>query len=304
MSTYGLDKISFPFPAGSWNEFLNHCRNYSQYPSLGYQEQYSGQQMMDYMLRNYPSFAEFPQLCLARHYPFSLIKNGHTLLCSFLKTLSFDDHIGMISYDTNHRTETQTSSGGLTIAGITIPVVNISSNPVSGDYDAVNNLMLYKQAAYYSDSTNMGGGMSDATAMLTKYARAGSQPTILLMTDGVTNAIDSGVSTSLPSGWNWDTLLDYDGDGVRDYYTTSSQKTYCLSQAYAAVQKGYTIHAISVGAMADTALMQAIAFLGNGVYVNVPGGTGVDQMQAQLNVAFQKIASMVPPATLLNPDAP
>ena len=40
-----------------------------------------------------------------------------------------------------------------------------------------------------------------------------------------------------------------------------------------AAQKGITIHTLAVGAEADDDLMKAIAFMGGGIYIDVPGGT-------------------------------
>jgi hypothetical protein len=47
--------------------------------------------------------------------------------------------------------------------------------------------------------------------------------------------------------------------------------------------------------------MGAIAHIGGGIWIDVPGGTSVSQMQAEIEAAFQQIAAMVPPAKLLNP---
>jgi Flp pilus assembly protein TadG len=298
LAAFGLDSEPYPYPSGSWNGFVSHCRNDEQIVARGYRETYGGLGFVNYILRNYSSHSQTPALCKARHYPFSAIKQGHEVLCNFLQTLSFDDRVGMVSYDSNHRIETTS----LDPYDVTIPVVNVATNPLSSNYSDINTLMKYKQANYYSAATNMGGGLSDGIKLLDTYARAGTQPTILLMTDGNSNAWDSGSSSSLPSGFDWDSLFDYDGDGSKDYYTTDSQSRYVLGRAYEAIQKGYTIHTISVGADADTDLLKAIAFMGDGEYVCVPAASTPAEMESQLMAAFQKIASTVPPAKILNAD--
>jgi hypothetical protein len=156
-----------------------------------------------------------------------------------------------------------------------MPSVDISADPLTDDYQAIRDIIEHKQAAHYSYATNMGGGIKDAKWLLDNYKRIGSRPTILLMTDGNTNTMDSGSSSTLPEDWNWDELFDYDNDGVRDYETSSSQFKYALIQAKAAVDADITIHTLSVGADANTDLMQAIAHLGGGIAVVVPGGTSV-----------------------------
>lgn len=292
---FGLDSFPYPYPYGSWDEYIDHVRNYSPYLSKGYREMYGGLTFANYLLRVRSSHTETPALCRTRHYPFQAIKDGHTMFCTFLKNLGFDDRLGMVSYDTNHRLETK-----LNDPDPTIPKVDISASPISNDFTALTNLMLYKQANFYSPATNMGGGLQDAIATLDSYSRAGSRPTIVLMTDGVTNTMDPGAISILPSNWNWDTMFDYNGDGIRDFYTTDNQKKYVLKLAYTAQSKGYTVHAMSVGALADTELMKAVAFIGGGICITVPGGTTVEAMQDTVMAGFYKIASAVPPAKLLN----
>jgi len=292
---------SFPFSTsggGGWSAYFSHCRSDTLLNSRGYREMYGGLTFVNYILSQRSSNAQTPKLAKSRHYPFTSIKIGHSLLCNFLQTLSFDDRIGMVSYDTNHRIEDYQNVPG----DPDIPSVNIRNNPITQDYTALDNLMKFKQANHYSAATNMGGGLTSAISLLDNHARSTSVPTILLMTDGNSNTIDSGGPTSLPSGWNWNTMFDYDGDGRADYSTSDSQARHVLIKANQAVQKGYTINSMAVGADADRDLLRAVAWLGGGEFINVPGGASVAEMEAQLLVAFQRIASMVPPARLLNPE--
>ena len=45
--------------------------------------------------------------------------------------------------------------------------------------------------------------------------------------------------------------------------------------------------------------MKAIAFAGKGICVDVPGGTTIAAMHAQMLAAFSQIAAKVPPAQLI-----
>jgi len=293
ISLFGLG--SYPFPSGSWGEFFTHCRNNTELQSRGHREKFGGLTFANYILAEKSAGSQTPRLGKSRHYPFSSIKIGHSLLCDFLRTLSFDDRIGMVSYDTNHRIEDYQVS-----YDPAVPFVDIRSKPLTDNYTAVDNLMKFKQANYYSPSTNMGGGLKSAVTLLDGYARSAAVPTILLMTDGNSNVMDSGSSSSLPSGWNWNKLFDYDGDGNADYTTNASQARHVLAQAYNAVQKGYIINTMAVGADADRELLKAIAWMGGGEFISVSGGASTEEMEEQLLSAFQKIASQVPPARLLD----
>ena len=286
---------NYPYPYGSWDSFINHARSYSEFSSRGYRETYGGLTLVNYIMREESGHWEKPDLWKTRHYPFHAIKEGHMLLCDFLEDLGFDDHIGMVSYDTYHRKEMV-----LNESDPNIPYVDISSEPITDDYTAVKNIMEYKQAAHYAYATNMGGGLEDGIELMLDNARDGARRTILLMTDGNTNTMDNNASSSLPNGWSWDELFDYDGDGSRDYYTSSSQRRYVLKVAYEAVESGITVHTMSVGIDADRDLMEAIAHLAGGHYIDVPGGFSVADMETEVEAAFHKIASFVPPAKLMN----
>lgn len=291
-SHFGLSSVSYPYDSGSWSGYISFVQSNGGLSDYGFLDMYGGMTFVCYLLKEKPCFSETNALWKTRHYPFHAIKEGHHLLCDFLTDLGFDDHLGMVSYDTNHRMETTISEPGM-------PSVDISGKPITNEYESVRKLMHYKQAAHYSHATNMGGGIKDAITMLDTYKRDGSRPAIILMTDGNSNVVDSGESTSLPGSWSWDDLFDYDGDGSADYSTSSSQAKYVLRKVKEAVDKGFTVHAISVGIDADHDLLRAVAFLGNGYFVDVPGGSSVTDMEDQVREAFAKIASAVPPARLV-----
>ena len=129
------------------------------------------------------------------------------------------------------------------------------------------------------------------------FSRYGARPTLIVMTDGVTNQAPSG--WSMPAGFNWKDWTDYDGNGVADYTTTDINKKYAFYEATEAIKRGCTIHTVGVGADADTALLKAIAFAGKGIFIDVPGGSTIAEMKQQMLDAFSQIAAKVPPAQLI-----
>ncbi len=284
---------TYPYAGGSWSNYISFVQTNGGLGLYNYNHKYGGMTWLCYVMYAQPSFASTKDLWKTRHYPFTAIKEGHELLCDFLTNLGFDDHVGMVSYDSTHRVET-------TLSGTGMPTVNISANPITNDYASVKALMHYKQAAHYSNATNMTGGLKDSITLLDNYKRTGSRPAILLMTDGNGNTLDSGESSTLPTGWDWNALFDYDGNGTGDYTTSDNYAKATLKYVKQAVDKGYTVHCISVGADADRNLLKAIAFLGKGYYIDVPGGSSVNDMQDQVKAAFTKIAAAVPPARLVS----
>ncbi len=298
MTTFGLNSVSYPYPSGSWDEYINFVRTNRPLYQKGYREMYGGLTFVQFLLRAKSSHAQTPALARTRHYPFHAIKLGHSLLCNFLENLGFHDYIGMVSYDTYHRIEKYQEGEG-------IPLVDLSSKPLGSDYQAVNNLMLYKQANHYYPATNIGGGMRDAISLLESYGRPGARPNILLMTDGNANVTDG--PTTLPAGWeSW--FDGYDGPGStynirfdNPSSTVLKARQQLLYEVHRAVEKGYTIHTVAVGADGDWRTLKAIAYYAKGQFIHVPGGTSVEEMEAGLLKGFHRIAGLVPPARLMAP---
>ena len=292
---FGLNGVSYPYPSGSWDEYINYVRSNKALRSKGFAEMYGGLTFVQFILRQKSAHSQTPALAWTRHYPFHAIKLGHSLLCDFLDDLGFDDHVGMVSYDTYHRIESYQNEAGM-------PAVDITSKPLSNNYQAVNDLMAYKQANHYYAATNIGGGMRDAVSLLDNHGRNGARPNILLMTDGNANTTDG--STSLPPGWeSWGDGFDGPGTTYRvDHdspsYSVLNARRSLWHEVHQAVSKGYTVHTIAVGADADWRTMKAIAHYAGGEFLYVPGGS-TQQMEENMMLAFHKIAGLVPPAKLL-----
>lgn len=267
MTCFGLNGVTCP--SGTWSSYISFVRTSAALNAKGYREKYGGLTFTQYLMRSRCSNAQTPPLAFTRHYPFHAIKTGHSLLCNFLGNLGFNDHLGMVSYDTYGRIETSQSGTG-------IPTVDITAAPLGTNYTAINNLMAYKQAGHYYSSTNIGGGMRKAIELLNTYGRSGARPNIILMTDGNANVTDG--PTTLPSGWeSW--FNGFNGEGstydINFDSPTSSQLNARYSLFYEvneAVKKGYVVHTIAVGGDADWVTMKAIAHYGKGEHLYIPGG--------------------------------
>jgi Flp pilus assembly protein TadG len=283
---------AYPWASGSWTEFFSYCRTDSQVNTAGHRYKYGGACLVNYLLKNKYMYSQCNDLWRTPHYPFHSVKQGAMLFCDFIEDLGFGDEVGAVSFDVNSRREETLGYDGYNI--------NIATNPVCNDYESVRQIIRHRQAAHYSSNTNTGAGISCGKLMLDASKRAGTQPTLLIMTDGLPTAQDSG--WTFPSNWNWNALFDYDGDGVADYTTSDTNSRYALMRAKEAVDAGYTIHTMTVGLGGDPNLMAAIAHLGKGITIVVPGDQTVAEMEADVIAGFQKIAAFVPPAKLVKPE--
>jgi Flp pilus assembly protein TadG len=294
----GLDSVAYPYPSGSWNNYIDYCRDStnstswysSQIATAGYRRKFGMKTLVEFWMKHFKQHSETPDLWKTRHYPFHAIKEGATLLCDFLTDLDYGDQLGLVTYDTNSRIESGLSGEGM-------PSVSLGSDWITDDYAAIDTIQTHKQAGHYGDTTNIGGGVDDAITLLQNHGRYGARSTIVLMTDGNANVNDP--AWDLPADWNWNEITDYDGDGTANYTTSDPDNLYAIGKAKEAADLGFTVHAMSVGANADKALLEAIAFVGGGVYLEIPGGTSVSQMQQDVLDAFRQIAAKLPPPRLV-----
>ncbi len=277
-----------------WNDYIKHVKN----KSGTYRKRYGYRTLMDYLQERRYARTSSEDLWRTPHYPFHAIKEGSSLFLDFLTDLDFGDEVGLVSYGKWAVQEMTHYDGEVDI--------DISDDPITNDYAIIDTIQRRHQAGDYSGWTGMGDGILKGRELLVGdaddpddegYSRYGARPTMIIMTDGQTNQGPS--NWDLPGGFNWADWTDYDGDGVADYSTSNWKKQYSFWEATQAINRGITLHTLAVGAGADRDLMKAIAFAGGGIFINVPGGATVQEMESQLLDAFRNIASKVPPAKLV-----
>jgi hypothetical protein len=280
-----------------WNRYIDFVKNH---PNTNYRKKYGYRTLMDWLQQKATNGytprdrVNSEDMWRTPHYPMHAVKSGASLFLEFLEDLDFGDEVGLVGYGQWAEQIKSMNDGVIS--------VNINSDPITSDYDKIDDLQRHHQAGEFAGQTNIGDGILKARQLLLgdgtnpANTRFGSRPTMLLMTDGLANQVPVG--WSLPAGWSWKNYTDYDNDGDADFSTTDSNKRYAFYQAVQAAQAGITIHTMGVGSEADDSLMAAIAFVGGGIFIDVPGGDPT-VMEADLLEAFGNIASKVPPAKLV-----
>jgi hypothetical protein len=270
------------------------------HPVSEYRKKYGYRTLMDYLqqksINGFTPRDRYTSEDMWRtpHYPMEGVKKGATLFLEFLEDLDFGDEVGLVGYGEWAEAIMQFEDG--------VASIDLSGNPITPEFDLIDQLQRHHQAGEFNGQTAMGDGIKEGRELLIGpngndgYVRHGTRPTMLLMTDGITNQRPS--NWNLPGDFKWSQWTDYDGNGSANFSTTDKNKQYAFYEATKAIQKGIVIHTLSVGADADSHLMKAIAFASGGVYMNVPGD-GVASMEAGLLQAFKQIAGKVPPAKLV-----
>lgn len=287
-----------------WLDYIDFVRSNSN--SLGsLKHRYGYRTLMMYMLEKTRRNDESEDMWRVPAFPFQAVKDGMTQFNTFLTDLSFGDSLGLVSYGSEARKMNSISSTDVSSPN-TVTDVDLGSKYLTTDYYKIEEIQAHHQGAHYTESTNIGDGVKFAREILTDEARAGARWQMLIMTDGVVNR-PSSLPSGLPSGWNtfdW-SLTDWDNDGTANYGTADlnkgnrPQKEYLLYQCTIAKQAGITLHTMAVGEGADRDLMRAIASIGCGVYIEIPGNTTPAAMTDLLEQKFSLLAGNVPPAKLM-----
>ncbi|MEX1224468.1 MAG: VWA domain-containing protein [Pirellulales bacterium] len=136
---------------------------------------------------------------------------------------------------------------------------------MSSDMNLVRTISRQRQASHYHNYTNVGAGMAVARNELQNNNRQGAARLMVLMTDGNANWHPGG-------------------------YSTWQGRQYVLDQAALCKAAKIPVMTISLGAGADTSLMQDVADITDGVHFVVPGGQPIADVQEDLRAVFKQIA--------------
>jgi Flp pilus assembly protein TadG len=246
----GLNTVAYPYPSGSWNEFIDFGRSNSTNTSAGFEYKFGYANLIAYWLAMRYSSAETPDLWKVSEQPVAALKDAVDVFMDYIREVDTNDRVGLVVYnaaDGNAKLET-----GLTT-----------------NLDLVPDIARRRQAAHYHEYTNIGAGMQTARQELVANGRANAFKMTVLMTDGCTN-------------WN------------SGSYNIPAACDMVVSESAASAALNYPVVTISLGAGADTTLMQQVADTTESRHFNVPGGQAVGDYRAGLLEVFRAIADARP----------
>lgn len=242
---FGLDGVGYPYPQGSWDNFIDYCRTSSFNSDAGYHHRFGLLNLVNYWLERQPAANQTPDLWMTSEQPITAVKNAVSVFIAFMQEKETDDRVALSVYNS--------PSGDA-----------ILERSLAQDFDQLESISRHRQAGHYDPFTNIGAGLREAWMELDQNARPGAFKMIVLMTDGIANRPSSD-----PIG-------------------------YVLDQVAECQSRKYPVITISLGANADTSLMQQVADMTGGVHFNIPGGQTVAQYEAALKDTFRKIAEKRP----------
>jgi len=245
IKNFKLDKVSYPYPSGSWDAYVDFVQSDSNVNAAGYRYKYGGLTLIQYWQTWQSRANQTPSLYATSQQPVTSVKDAVDVFLSYLTAHSTDDRVGLSIYSASDNT-------ALLEQGLT------------KSYAQISTIVRARQAGHYTGGTNISAGMNKGRLELQNNARTGAKKMMILMTDG---------EATLPTG------------------NTTTDKNSCINEANLAAAAKIPIVTITVGADADTALMQQIANITGGAYFQIPGGQTVAAVKAQLEAVFAQVAA-------------
>ncbi len=164
----GLQNVPYPYPSGSWSDYINYVQGSSNLRNNGYKKEYGGLTFMNYLLEKRRSATQTPDLWMASAQPITAVKDSVDIFLDFIDDVATEDQVGLAVY-------TSSNGNGKLEHGLT------------DDIETIRTITRHRQAGHYHGSTNIGAGLAVGREELSTNGRDGTLKTIVLLTDGIAN---------------------------------------------------------------------------------------------------------------------
>lgn len=164
----GLDGVPYPYPSGSWDQYIQYVQSDYYIRRAGYKKRYGMMTLVNYWLYAQPMYEQTPDLWMTRCQPLQSVKDAVDVFLDYMDQNTTHDKVGLAIYN---------SANGLGSLEVEL----------SEDTNVIRNQTASKQAGHYHGWTNIGGGLKSARQHLEAEGRPNALKMVVLVTDGVTN---------------------------------------------------------------------------------------------------------------------
>ena len=175
-SKFGLTYVAYPYPGGSWDEYIDYVQSDSYVNSAGYRCKYGYLTWVNYLLSTRYSNADTPALKNCSEQPVTALKDAVDVFLSYLTTNNTNDRVSLSIY-------TYTDGTAILEQGLT------------HTYSTISSTCRARQAGHYIPYTNISAGMTKGRLDMQANARVGASRLMVLMTDGVVNRPTGNTTT-------------------------------------------------------------------------------------------------------------
>lgn len=161
---------TYPFPGGSWDEYITAVQNSSgSIKNAGYRDMYGYMTWMEYLQTQRYSAADTPTLWKTSEQPVGVMKDAVDVFIDYLTQMEAEDQVGLSIY-------THSNSAGA-----------ILEHGLSKNITQVKDTTRQRQAGHYKSGTNISAGMKIGREEMVAKARKRAFRMMVVMTDGEAN---------------------------------------------------------------------------------------------------------------------
>jgi hypothetical protein len=172
----GLSDVTYPYPGGSWDDYIDYVQNDYYVNQAGYRNRYGYLTWVNYLQSQQASYADTPPLWQTSEQPITAVKDAVDLFVAYIQDKSPDDQIGLSLYTSANSTA-------------------VLEHRLTQDFSQISSTVRRRQAGHYVGGTNIYDGLRTARLELENNSRVGAMKLIILMTDGYGN-LPSNAATS------------------------------------------------------------------------------------------------------------
>jgi len=169
----GLTNEPYPYPSGSWADYINYVQGSSNLRYNGYKKEYGYLTFMNYLLERRRGRLQTPDLWQVSAQPITAVKDSVDIFLDFIEEIATEDRVGLSVY---------TSSNGRGLLELSL----------TDNIESLRTTTRRRQAGHYHGSTNIGAGLEVGIEELTRNGRDGTLKTLVLLTDGQANLPSGG----------------------------------------------------------------------------------------------------------------
>jgi len=165
---FGLNNVPYPFPVGSWDEYINYVKTNSFVQAAGYRKKYGYLTLINYWLEQRCQANETPVLWQVSEQPVKQVKEAVDLFFDYLSEVDTGDRVSLVIYNSTNQTA-------------------VTEYNLTRDFEAIKNTVWHRQAGHYDHYTNIGAGIKNGVDELLARGRPNTFKMLVLMTDGKAN---------------------------------------------------------------------------------------------------------------------
>lgn len=165
---FGLTNVPYPYPSGSWDDYISYVKSSSYVNNAGYRKKYGFLTLINYWLERKPRYQDTPDLWMVSEQPVSQLKEATRMFFDYIQEVPTNDRISLVVYNSPNQTA-------------------LVEHHLTDNFSTVLDTVRQRQAGHYDHYTNIGAGLQHGIDELLANGREGAFKMIVLMTDGVAN---------------------------------------------------------------------------------------------------------------------